>query len=97
MPTEKLGHGRITVESVIIEKILEGATNAQILLSFPHYLRGMREVEHARQTLKRDEYRDLWRNLEVTYIWGAKCSLLELLTHARGDYYQCAVLFRTRS
>ena len=41
------------------------------LMMFPHYLRGIRDVEYVRQMLRAEEYRDKWRNLEVTYIWGA--------------------------
>lgn len=69
MPVERQGFG--SIEAVIIERIQDGATNAEILLDFPHYLRGLRDIEYVRQTLKAEENRDKWRNLEVTYIWGA--------------------------
>ena len=68
MPAERLG--RISIESMILERIQDGATNAEILLAFPHYLRGMRDVEYVRQTLRAQEYRDKWRELENVYIWG---------------------------
>jgi len=62
--------GSISVESMIIERILSGATNGEIILSFPAYLRGLRDVEHVRQTLRAEEYRDRWRDIQTTFIWG---------------------------
>ena len=47
------------------------ASNAEILHEFPDYLRGMRDVEYVRQTLRAEQYRDTWRNLETVYIFGA--------------------------
>jgi len=71
MPSEKISMGGISIEAMIIERILEGASNAEILIMFPHYLRGMRDVEHVRQMLRAEENRHKWRQLETTYIWGA--------------------------
>ena len=69
MPVER--QGSRSIEAAIIERIQDGATNAEILLDFPHYLRGLRDIEYVRQTLKAEENRDKWRNLDVTYIFGA--------------------------
>jgi hypothetical protein len=68
MPVER--QGGVGVEAIIIERIQEGATNAEILLEFPHYLRGIRDVEYVRQSLKAEENRDKWRDLETIYIFG---------------------------
>ncbi|MDR1703630.1 MAG: replication protein [Clostridiales bacterium] len=68
MPTERK-YG-FSIESAIIELIKGGATNAEILLKFPDYLRGLRDIEYVRQTLKAEENRDKWRNITTTYIWG---------------------------
>jgi len=68
MPKENRG---TVVEAMIIERILDGGTNAEILCEFPHYLRGLRDIEYVRQTLKAEEYRDKWRELETIYIWGS--------------------------
>ncbi|MCL2190170.1 MAG: replication protein [Defluviitaleaceae bacterium] len=68
MPIEQ--QGGFSVEAIIIERILDGATNAEILREFPDYLRGMRDVENVRQMLKAEEYRNKWRTLETTYIYG---------------------------
>ena len=68
MPHER--QGGWSVETAIIDRILDGASNAEILLEFPDYLRGMRDVEYVRQALKQEEYRNKWRTLEVVYIFG---------------------------
>lgn len=70
IPTERFG-GQISIEAMIMERVLDGATNAEILIAFPHYLRGIRDVEYVRQTLRAEEYRNKWRDLETVYIWGA--------------------------
>ena len=54
--------------------IQDGATNAEILLEFPDYLRGMRDVEYVRQSLKAEEYRNKWRDIETIYIFGANAT-----------------------
>ena len=59
-----------SIEAVILERIQDGATNAEILREFPDYLRGMRDVENVRQMLKTEEYRNKWRTLEAIYIFG---------------------------
>lgn len=68
MPEEHQGVGG--EEAAVIERIRDGATNADILREFPHYLRGLRDVEYVRQTLRAEEYRDKWRDLTTVYIWG---------------------------
>ena len=69
MPVERQGNRNI--EAAILEMIQDGATNTEILLAFPDYLRGMRDVEFVRQALKHEQYRDKWRNLETVYVFGS--------------------------
>jgi len=69
MPQESQGF--YCVESNILERIKDGATNAEILQEFPYYMRGMRDVDYVRQTIRAEEYRDKWRDIETTYIWGS--------------------------
>jgi hypothetical protein len=57
--------------TAIVEMIQDGASNAEILKSFPDSLNSLRNVDYARQTLKEEEMRNQWRNLETTYIYGA--------------------------
>lgn len=54
----------------IIDRIRDGATNAEILSENPDFFRVMRDVEYVRQILKAEEYREKWRNIETVYIWG---------------------------
>jgi len=68
MPIERQGGWNIETE--ILRRIVDGASNAEILLEFPDYLRGLRDVDYVRQTLRAEEYREKWRSLEVTYISG---------------------------
>ncbi len=66
-----LDHRNIRSEySAVIDRLQNGATNAEILAEFPHFMRGLRDIDYVRQTLKADENRDKWRSLCVTYIWG---------------------------
>jgi len=60
-----------SIEAVIMQRVLDGATNAEILMEFPSHFRAIRDVEYTRQTLRAEENRNKWRDLEVTYIWGA--------------------------
>ena len=68
LPASRGGGG---MEAVIIDRIQDGANNAEILHEFPQFLRGLRDVEHVRQTLRAEEYRNRWRDLENVYIFGA--------------------------
>ncbi|MCL2003985.1 MAG: replication protein [Oscillospiraceae bacterium] len=69
LPEEHQGGN--SIEAAIIERIQDGANNAEILREFPHYLRGLRDVEYVRQTLRAEEHREKWREIETVYIWGA--------------------------
>lgn len=68
MPIERQGGG--SVEAIILQLILNGATNADILLQFPDYLRGIRDVDYVRQNLREEEYRYKNRDVQVTYVSG---------------------------
>lgn len=67
MPEEVEGR---STGSKIINRILDGASNGEILREFPRSLRAMRDIEYVRQNLRAEEYREKWRDLETTYIWG---------------------------
>ena len=68
MPTER--KGGICIESIVLDRIQDGATNAEILFEFPDFFRAIRDVEYVRQVLKAEENRNKWRKLETTYIQG---------------------------
>ena len=50
--------------------IKEGMTNYQILEENADYMMHLDKVERVRQTLKEEQYKTTWRDLEVTYIQG---------------------------
>ena len=50
--------------------ISEGATNRQIIESYPTYFTKIDKIEKARQTLLEDEGKSTWRDIETTYLFG---------------------------
>lgn len=68
LPNEHQGMG--SQELAVIERVQEGASNAELLFEFPQYLRGLRDIEYVRQTLREEEYREKWRDMTTTYVFG---------------------------
>lgn len=54
----------------ILELVENGASNAEILRECPTALNHLRNIDAARQTLLEERFRNEYRNLAVTYIWG---------------------------
>ena len=54
----------------ILELVENGASNAEILRECPTALNHLRNIDAARQTLLEERFRNEYRNLTVTYIWG---------------------------
>lgn len=54
----------------ILEMIRDGKTNAEILEECPSAYNKIPHIEQTRQTLLAERYKDEWRQLEVTYLWG---------------------------
>lgn len=54
----------------IMQLVMEGKTNAQILKEMPTAFSKINYIEQARQTLLQEQHENEWRNLSVTYIWG---------------------------
>ena len=54
----------------IVQMIRDGMTNAQILEQCPTAYSKMAHIEQTRQTLLEERYKDTWRDLTVTYLWG---------------------------
>lgn len=50
--------------------IASGADNAQILGEHPEYLRDLTHIDRTRQTLLEEKYRNVFRRMSVTYIYG---------------------------
>lgn len=54
----------------IMQMIRDGMTNAEILDECPSAYNKIQHIEQTRQTLLAERYKDEWRQLEVTYLWG---------------------------
>lgn len=61
---------RETISSEILELIQSGATNAEILLQYPSAMNRLQHIEATRQALLEERFRNQWRDLDVTYLWG---------------------------
>lgn len=59
-----------TVSEEILDMIQSGATNAQIIREHPGAMNRIPHIEAARQALREEQYREQFRFLDVTYIWG---------------------------
>lgn len=56
---------------VLYELIKDGRSNFEILEEHPEYLKDITDIEKARMILKQEEFKNAWRELEITYIFGA--------------------------
>ncbi len=55
----------------IMDMVVNGASNAEILHEFPTAMTRLNHIEQTRQTLLEEEYKNKWRSLTVTYMFGA--------------------------
>lgn len=62
--------GERTDLKILYRMIKDGLSNFEIMEANPDYLLTLDKIEKARQTVREAEYRDIFRELEVTYIWG---------------------------
>lgn len=51
--------------------IKSGMTNVQIFEENPTYIKYLEKIEMVRQQYRMEKYKNQWRSLDVTYIWGA--------------------------
>ena len=68
MPIERQGARSDLAD--LYDLIKAGATNYEIMEECPDYLLHLDKIERARQSIKNEEFKDVFRNLEVTYLWG---------------------------
>lgn len=54
----------------IMQMIYDGKSNAEILAEIPSAYTRLPYIEQARQTLLQEKYKNQWRSLDVTYLWG---------------------------
>ncbi len=68
IPVERQGV-RTDLESVY-DMLKDGLSNIEILETMPDQLLNIDRIERVRQELKENEYRNTFRNLEVTFVYG---------------------------
>jgi len=67
---EELGAGYRTDIGAVYSLIAEGKTNAEIMEENPDYAGRITMMDRIRQDILEERYRDTFRNMDVTYIWG---------------------------
>ena len=54
----------------IMQMVYDGKSNAEILAEIPTAFSKLHYIDQARQTLLQEQYKEKWRQLDVTYLWG---------------------------
>ena len=54
----------------LYDMILSGMTTNEIIKDNPSYMLQIEKIEKVRQVILEDKYKDLFREMDVTYIWG---------------------------
>lgn len=78
IPDTRVEWGKLPEENVgekpelalLLELIQDGLSNYDIITKFPDYLFDTDKIDRVRKTLKQEEFKDKWRDVEVTYIFG---------------------------
>lgn len=68
LPVERPGER--TDLAILYQYIKDGLSNFEIMEQNPDYMLNLEKIERARQAVREQQYRDTFRKLEVTYIWG---------------------------
>lgn len=68
LPVERQGK-RNDIDD-LYDMIKSGMSDYEILESCPNYMLQLDKVERVRQTVREDKYKNEWRTLSVTYVWG---------------------------
>ena len=68
LPVER--QGERTDLALLYGYIKDGLSNFEIMEQNPDYMLNLEKIERARQAVREQQYRETFRKLEVTYIWG---------------------------
>lgn len=71
LPIERQGQGCRNDLYDLYDMIKSGASNYDIITECPSFIKDIDKLDKVRFTLKENEYKNKWRNLETTYIYGA--------------------------
>ena len=61
---------RVKQSEAIMDMLDSGASNAEILRAFPSAMTRLNAIISTRQAFREEKYRTVFRQLEVSYIWG---------------------------
>lgn len=68
LPIER--QGERTDLALLYGYIKDGLSNFEIMEQNPDYMLNLEKIERARQAVREQQYRETFRKLEVTYLWG---------------------------
>lgn len=68
LPVER--QGERTDLALLYGYIKDGLSNFEIMEQNPDYMLNLEKIERARQAVREQQYRETFRKLEVTYLWG---------------------------
>lgn len=68
LPIER--KGKRTDLDMLYDMIKDGRSNYEILEENPKYMLKLDKIDKARKVYLEEQYKNTWRNVEVTYIWG---------------------------
>jgi len=68
MPIERQGARNDIAD--LYDMIKDGMSNYDIIDENPTYMMYVEKIDRVRQIIKENQYKDIFRNLDVTYIWG---------------------------
>lgn len=68
LPVER--QGERTDLALLYQYIKDGLSNYEIMETNPNYLLNLEKIERVRQAVREQQYRETFRKLDVTYIWG---------------------------
>ncbi|MFA9466969.1 MAG: replication protein [Velocimicrobium sp.] len=66
----KEGQGKRSDLLILYEMIKEGLTNFEIMERCSDYITKIDTIERVRQTIREEQYKDVFRDMKVTYIYG---------------------------
>lgn len=68
VPIERQGQRNDIVD--LYDMIKQGMSNYDILEDNPQYMLNIEKIERARQIVREEKFKNTWRTLDVSYIWG---------------------------
>lgn len=69
LPLDK-AEKNLNVSTQVLEMIDGGFSNNEIIHKFPSYINKIPQLNQTRETIKFDEYKNVWRDIEIIYISG---------------------------